>query len=103
MKKFLAATALLSVTTTAAFANPNYPVEVVKDGVIYNCAADLTVVDGVQTRSCVTVGGASESGGGLFALAGLGGIGGSLGLVAAVVTVGVIAVDDDDNTVVNTN
>lgn len=102
MKKFLAATALLTVTSTAAFAS-DYPVEIVKDGVVYNCAADVTMVDGQATRNCITAGGSNTSGGGLFALAGLGGIGASLGLIAAIVTVATVAATDDDEPTTGTN
>ncbi|NNK15874.1 MAG: hypothetical protein HKP51_03095 [Sulfitobacter sp.] len=101
MKKALTIAAALSVAASATFANPNYPVEVTKDGVLYNCASDLVVIDGVQSRKCVTAGGSSEAGGGLFAL-GLGGFG-AVGLgILGIVFVGV-ALDDDDDTTNGTN
>ncbi|KIN65106.1 hypothetical protein Z946_4006 [Sulfitobacter noctilucicola] len=106
MKKLFTAAAVLSVTATTAFANPNFPVELSKDGVLYNCAADTIVVDGQTARSCVTVGGANDAGGGLFALgAGLSGAA-IAGIIAAVVVVGGIVVDnnnDDDDSTTGTN
>lgn len=96
MKKVLTAAAALSVAATAAFANADFPVEVSKDGVLYNCSADVTMVDGAATRQCITAGGSNEAGGGLFATAGLGGIGG-LGLIAAVVVIAAVAVDGGDD------
>ena len=101
MKKILSVAAALSVAATATFANPDFPVEVTKDGVLYNCASDLIVVDGVQSRKCVTAGGSSEAGGGFFT-AGLGGLG-AVGLgILGVIVVGV-ALDDDDDTTNGTN
>lgn len=100
MKRILAATAIMSVTATAAFANPNYPLEVIKDGTIYNCEAQVNIVDGVKSRSCLRVGGVNEAGGGLFT-GGLGAIGIVAGL-AAVIAISVIALDDDDDATIGT-
>ncbi len=100
MKKVLSIAAALSVAATASFANANFPVEVSKDGVLYNCSADVTVVDGATTRQCITAGGSSEAGGGLFALAGLGGAAGlALGVLGVVVIATAIDNNDDDSTV----
>ncbi len=103
MKKIITAAAALSFVASATFAGTDYPVEMTKDGVLYNCAADSVMVDGVEARNCITVGGASESGGGLFALGGLAGGAGLAAIAALVVGVAVIAADDDDNTTVGTN
>lgn len=101
MKKIMSFAAALSVAATASFANANYPVEVTRDGVLYNCEANTIVVDGVTSRKCITAGGSSEAGGGLFA-AGLG-TAGAIGLgVLGLIVVGV-AIDDDDDTTNGTN
>ncbi len=100
MKKILTAAAALSVAASSAFANSDYPVELTKDGILYNCAADVNTIDGVKTRSCIEVGGASEAGGGLFAT-GLGGVGLVAGL-GAVIFVGIVATNDDNDTTVST-
>ncbi len=101
MKKFFATAAALSLTASASFANPNYPVEIVKDGIIYNCEASVQIVDGANTRNCINVGGTSEAGGGLFA-GGLAGTGVVAGL-AAIIFVTIVATNDDDDTSISTN
>ncbi|KIN65105.1 hypothetical protein Z946_4005 [Sulfitobacter noctilucicola] len=101
MKKILAVAATLSLTATATLANQNYPIEVIKDGTIYNCGAVLTVTDGVKTRNCIEVGGVNEAGGGLFAT-GLGGIG-LVGGIAALMLVGIVATNDDNDTTISTD
>lgn len=100
MKKVLSLAAALSVVASASFAGAQYPVEMTRDGVIYNCEASTIMVDGVKSRKCVTAGGSSEAGGGLFA-AGLGAGGIALG-VLGVIVLGV-ALDDDDEPTNGTN
>ncbi|MEP5731824.1 MAG: hypothetical protein ABJL67_20890 [Sulfitobacter sp.] len=107
MKKVLSVAAALSVAATASFANANYPVTVVQNGVSYQCAPDIITRDGVQVRKCLnpSASAASASGaaeGGLFtaglstpALVGLG--------ILFVAIVGAALDDDDDNSTNGTN
>lgn len=84
MKKVLTAAAVLSVAATATFANTSFPIQMTKNGVVYNCAADLVVIDGVQTRQCIVAGATNTSGAGVFN----GGVSGSQ--FAAITAFGII-------------
>lgn len=66
MKTVLSAAAALCITASAVFANTSFPIQMTKNGVLYNCAADLVVIDGVQTRQCIVAGASSTSGAGVF-------------------------------------
>ena len=91
MKNFLATAAVLSVTSTAAFANTEYPLEIVRNGVTYNCASQTVIQNGVRAYRC------ANSSGGLFN-GGIGSFGATAGILAVVAGLAIIAADDNDST-----
>ncbi|MFK7835679.1 MAG: hypothetical protein AB8B60_05615 [Sulfitobacter sp.] len=102
MKKVLSLAAAISVAATAAFANANYPVQVVQNGITYSCSAEIVTRNGQPTRKCLRPKtGATSGGGNVFA----GGLSttGLVGLGILTLVVISAAIDDDDDSTNGTN
>lgn len=98
MKKILSIAAALSVAATAAFANADYSLRIVSNGVTYQCLPQTEIVRGQEAYRCIRPG---AGGGDLFS----GGIGtaGGIGLGLLGIIVLATALEDDDDTTNGTN
>ncbi|MEW9921853.1 hypothetical protein AB2B41_19775 [Marimonas sp. MJW-29] len=108
MKKILATAAALTLAATATFADTNYPYPLEKDGVLYNCEATATIVNGKKTRNCIVAGGVGQGAAGDApqddddgaAILGFGGLGTTttLALIGGVAAAAAIANNNNSST-----